>query len=77
MNSSQDEISVRDPLNLGSALSRFRKQSDLTQQALGDQAGIKQNAISSVESGSPGTRLRTLFRILAALNLELIIRRRS
>lgn len=69
-------VVVRNVEHLGNALMRFRKLQALSQQVLGERAGIKQIGVSSVESGAAGTRLGTLFKLLAALDLELIIRRR-
>jgi len=35
---------------------------------------LNQTTVSSIEQGAPGTRLETLFRMLAALDLEMVIR---
>jgi HTH-type transcriptional regulator/antitoxin HipB len=69
-------IAARDPVYLGTALTRFRKSLSLSQQVLAERAGIKQSGVSSVESGALGTRLETVFKLLAALDLELVIRKR-
>ncbi len=70
------ELIARDPLQLGNAIHRFRKQSALTQSGLGEKSGVKQPIISQIEQGAKGTRLRTLLKVLAALDLELVIRSR-
>lgn len=62
------------PKSLGIALKRQRKAKNLTQIEVGEAFKIDQTTISSIEQGAPGTRLETLFRLLAALDLELIIR---
>ncbi len=67
---------VRNPAQLGSGLLRFRKQDAWTQQQAGERSGIKQSIVSQVESGKPGTRLGTLFKLLASLDLELVLRKR-
>ena len=38
---------------------------------------MRQATISSLENGDPGTQLKTLTEVLAALNLELVIRDRT
>lgn len=70
------ELSVRTPEQLGSALLRFRKLVSWTQQEAGTQAAVKQAIVSRVETGAPGTSLGTLFKLLAGLDLELVVRRR-
>lgn len=71
------ELVVRNPAQLGVALLRFRKQGAWTQRQAGERSGIKQSMVSQVESGIPGTRLQTLFKILAGLDLELMVRGRK
>ena len=68
--------SARGPKELGEAIAILRKGRRLTQQQLGEMADIKQNAISVIESGAEGVRISTLFKILAALELEIVIRKR-
>ncbi len=70
-------IPIRSAGQLGNALLRFRRQANATQAAIGSRAGVKQGAISTLERGASGVRLGTLFRVLAALDLELVVRRRK
>lgn len=70
-------IIVRSENELGTALQRARKLSDLTQVNLADRVRIKQSTISSLENGNPGTTLRTLMLVLSAMDLELVLRARS
>lgn len=70
-------IIVRSENELGRALQRARKLSDLTQVNLADRVRIKQSTISSLENGNPGTTLRTLMLVLSAMDLELVLRARS
>ena len=65
---------VYSPKSLGSALKRQRKAKKLSQQAAGDAFKLNQTTVSSIEQGAPGTRLDTVFRMLAALELEMIIK---
>ncbi len=68
---------VRNPQQLGAALFRFRKQVGWTQQQTGERSGIKQPIVSQAESGASGTQLGTLFKLLAGLDLELVVRNRK
>jgi HTH-type transcriptional regulator/antitoxin HipB len=65
---------VHSPKSLGSAIKRQRKAKQLSQTEAGSTFKIEQSTISSIEQGAPGTRLETLFRLLAALDLEMVIR---
>jgi len=60
--------------SLGAALRRQRKAQKRNQAQVGLPFQIDQTTVSSIEHGAPGTRLETLFRILAALDLEMVIR---
>lgn len=71
------DIIARDPRQIGDALRRFRSRRGLTQEALAERAGLRQATISTVENGNPEARLHTLAVILAALDLELVVRPRS
>ena len=68
---------VISPENLGQALRSERKQKGLSQKAVGHSVGMEQHTISKIEKGNPGTELNTLFRLLAALDLELTIQARQ
>lgn len=61
------------PKSLGSAIKRQRKAKKLNQTEAGSAVRINQTTISSIEQGASGTRLETLFRVLAALDLEMVI----
>ena len=65
---------IHSPEALGSAIKRQRKLKGLNQKEAGTDFRIEQSTISSIEQGAAGTRLETLFRLLAALDLELIVR---
>ncbi len=65
---------VYSPKTLGQAIQRLRKAKKLNQEDAGKAFKLKQSTISSIEGGALGTRLDTLFRLLAALDLEMIIR---
>lgn len=59
---------------LGNAIQRQRKAKKLNQTEAGKPFNLEQSTISSIEQGATGTRLETLLRLLAALDLEMIIR---
>ncbi len=64
---------IYSPKSLGNVLKRQRKAKKLTQTEVGDAFKLDQTTVSSIEQGAAGTRLETLFRMLAALDLEMII----
>lgn len=68
---------VRSPKQLGTLIHNARVARNLTQQALADLVGTGQKTISRIEGGHPGTRLDTLFGIIAALHLDLKLEPRS
>jgi len=71
------EPMARNTKQLGEVISRLRNQKKMTQGELGEKASLRQATISSLEMGEPGTRLQTLFAVLAALDLEIVILPRS
>jgi HTH-type transcriptional regulator / antitoxin HipB len=68
-----DQI-IYSPKSLGIAIKRQRKAKNLSQKEAGNAFKLDQTTVSSMEQGASGTRLETLFRMLAALDLEMIIR---
>ena len=68
---------VVSPESLGAAIREERKIKGLTQTAVGNPVGIDQTTVSKVEQGSPGTRVDTLFRLLAVLDLEMVLQPRQ
>lgn len=68
---------ARTPKQLGDAIRRRRRKLGVIQTRLGEQTGLRQATISAVEGGAPGTQLGTVCDILAALDLELVIRPRT
>lgn len=65
---------IHSPKLLGKAIRRWRKLKNLSQQEAGSPMKLEQSTVSTIEQGVPGTRIETLFRILAALDLEMVIR---
>ena len=68
---------ARTPKQIGAAVRRCRRTLGINQQDLGKKTQLRQATISGLEAGEPGTRLRTLFDVLTALNLELVLRLRT
>ncbi len=68
---------IRTPSQLISALKRYRKQRKLTQAELGASAGLPQTTVSKVEVELIDPSLSTLFRLLAALELEIDLKARK
>lgn len=68
---------VRTPQQLGDALRRQRRVKGLNQTSTAEQAGLRQELISKIETGSPGTRIDSIFALLAALDLEFVVQPRS
>jgi len=71
-----DQI-TRTPKQLGTVLQSYRKAANLTQEALAARIRLRQATISALENSATDARLGTLFDMLAALNLELVVRPRS
>ena len=68
---------VRTSKNLGHAIREARKAKNLTQKELASMSGVWQETISKIENGSGGTKLETLFDLIAALDLEITVTERS
>ena len=68
---------ARTSKQIGAALRRHRRALGLRQRDLGAKSNLRQATISALESGGMGTQLRTLTDVMAALDLELVIRPRS
>jgi HTH-type transcriptional regulator/antitoxin HipB len=68
---------VYSPESLGQFIQRVRRARKLTQRDAGLNFKLDQTTISSIEQGARGTRIETLFRLLAALDLELVIQHKK
>ncbi len=71
------EYPIRTPQQLGAVLRGFRRERKLTQRAVGDRAGLAQNAVSLLETDPGPASLARIARVLAALDLELVVRSRK
>jgi HTH-type transcriptional regulator/antitoxin HipB len=68
---------TRTQSQLGTYLRRVRKAKGLTQTDLSDRIRRRQATVSNLESHAGGATLDTLFAVLAALDLELVVRPRT
>lgn len=68
---------IRSPKELGMTLRQQRKAKGLTQAAVGKPVNLVQSKISQIENGTLAIELNTLFRLLAALELELVVQPRQ
>lgn len=64
---------ARSPKQLGTLIHKARVGRNLTQQALADLVGTGQKTVSRIEGGHPGTKLETVFGIIAALDFDLTL----
>ena len=67
---------TRTTRQVGAAIRRRRRALGLSQAQLANRTNLRQATVSALEQGQAGT-LRTLTDVLAALQLEMIIRERS
>lgn len=65
------------PQSLGQILARNRKKQKLSQQNISKVTTIGQKSISFAEQGKSGVQIETIFNILAALDLEMVIQPRQ
>lgn len=64
------------PRALGQAIRRLRRERGMTQAELAEACVLRQATVSAAENGAPGTRLDTLFRLLAVLGQAVVLRDR-
>jgi HTH-type transcriptional regulator / antitoxin HipB len=68
---------ARTPAQLGPILRSIRNELGLTQQDAGAKVGLKQSTVSAIESDSSRTSVDSLYKLLSALGLELVVRDKS
>lgn len=68
---------IKTPQQLGAVLQGFRKQRGLTQVQVASAAGLRQSAVSEMEVDSSAASLNRIFKLLAALDLELVVQHRG
>lgn len=71
------DYTVRTPSQLGPILRSRRRQRAATQKDAGAHSGLKQATVSAVETDAARTSVETLFKLLSALDLELVLREKG
>lgn len=71
------EHPIRTLQQLGQVVEGVRKQRGWTQSELGSRVGLRQAAISGIETDPSSTKLSRIHQLLSALDLELVVRPRS
>jgi HTH-type transcriptional regulator/antitoxin HipB len=70
------DLLVRTPLQLANSIRVRRRKLGLSQEQLAAKIGVRQKTLSDIENAK-SARLETLLRILAVLDLELVVRART
>ncbi|MBK6413262.1 helix-turn-helix transcriptional regulator [Sphingopyxis sp.] len=68
---------IRTATQLGAHIQEARLRAGISQQQLAEMIGKHQKTISSIEQGNKGTKLETLLLVLAALDLNMEMSKRS
>lgn len=68
------EYVARTPQQLGQILKACRAKRQLTQGMVGARVGVRQSQLSSIETRGADITVDTLYRLLSALDLELVLR---
>jgi len=71
------ELRAQNKEQLLKAIQRFRKNMGLTQTQLSEKAGLPQSSVSKLESASREPTLALTFKILSALGLEIVVRKKK
>jgi len=72
-----NDFTINTPKQLGAVLRGYRISKKLSQQNVGMRAALSQPVVSNIESNSGRIALSRLLKLLAALELELVIRPKS
>ena len=71
------DYSIKTPQQLGAVLEGYRKNRGLTQAAVGSKVGLAQSVVSLLEKSPQRAGLARIFKLLAALELEIVVRPRG
>lgn len=71
------EIVARTPAQLGAAIKSARLRRGLTQTDAASNVGLQQKTVSALENVGARTTVDTLYKMLSALDLELVVREKS
>lgn len=64
-------LPITSPETLGKVLRGYRKDLGLSQSEVGRKFNLTQTTISNIEAGLSGVRLKTVFKYMSALGLEM------
>lgn len=70
-------MNITRPEQLSNLIKEHRKKTGLTQKEVSDLIGIRPATVSDFENKAESSKLETLFKILAALNLQLDVSSRD
>ena len=65
---------ISSTMQLAGALRGYRKKAGMSQGETGTKVGLQQKTISALERLPDSSKIENLFKLLSALNLEIIIR---
>lgn len=68
---------VKTPTQLGQVLKGYRQVNKKTQAAIAASMGLQQKAVSAIETSTGQISVDRLFQLLAALDLDLVVTKRS
>jgi HTH-type transcriptional regulator/antitoxin HipB len=68
---------TRTPQQLGQSLKARRAKLQLSQTEVAAKVGMKQNTVSVLEISTPSSSVESLFKVISALGLELVVREKS
>jgi len=71
------EYALKTPQQLGPVLRGYQKEQRQSQRDVGARSALPQPAFSHIETDPSRTALSRLFKVLAALDLELVVRARK
>jgi len=72
-----DEYVVRGPVGFGAAVKEFRFRREMSQQQLAELADVHRTSLSALETGMTTEALKRLMQVLAALDLEVVVREKG
>ena len=70
------EYPAQIPKLLGHALAEYRRAAGLTQRVAGARVRLSQAKVSALEKDPTAASVRTIYRLLAAVDAEIVVRRR-
>lgn len=72
-----NDYAIKTPHQLGAVLRGYRRNQKLTQKHVGAKVGLAQNVVSLLETTPERAGLARIFKLLSALDLELVVRPRG